>query len=229
MTPPADVDVLDLDAALTRLAAFDPRKSQIAELRFFGGLSLEETGEVLGISRRDRRARLAGRPGLAVQDALRAPAMTPERWRQVTDVFHAALAREPRRVGAFLDEACAGDAALRAEVDAMLAAHRDARGFGETSRFPAAAGGRPPGAGAALGPYRIERLIGAGGMGEVYRARDTRLDRDVAIKVLRVPVAGDSARQAATRARGAGVGRAEPSAHLSRLRRRASTTASTTW
>jgi len=48
--PPGDVDVLDLDAALTRLAAFDPRKSQIAELRFFGGLSLEETGEVLGIS-----------------------------------------------------------------------------------------------------------------------------------------------------------------------------------
>src|SRR5712692_2047102 len=48
--PPGDVDVLDLDAALTRLAAFDPQKSQIAELRFFGGLSLEETGEVLGIS-----------------------------------------------------------------------------------------------------------------------------------------------------------------------------------
>jgi len=49
-TPPTDVDVLDLDAALTRLAAFDERKSQIAELRFFGGLSLEETGETLGLS-----------------------------------------------------------------------------------------------------------------------------------------------------------------------------------
>ena len=49
-TPPVDVDVLDLDAALTRLAAFDARKSQLAELRFFGGLSLEEAGEVLGIS-----------------------------------------------------------------------------------------------------------------------------------------------------------------------------------
>jgi len=47
---PVDVDVLDLDAALTRLAAFDPRKSQLAELRFFGGLSLEEAGETLGIS-----------------------------------------------------------------------------------------------------------------------------------------------------------------------------------
>jgi DNA-directed RNA polymerase specialized sigma24 family protein len=48
--PPVDVDVLDLDAALTRLAAFDSRKSQLAELRFFGGLSLEEAGEALGIS-----------------------------------------------------------------------------------------------------------------------------------------------------------------------------------
>ena len=48
--PPVDVDVLDLDAAMTRLAAFDSRKSQLAELRFFGGLSLEESGEALGIS-----------------------------------------------------------------------------------------------------------------------------------------------------------------------------------
>ena len=50
VTPPVDVDVLDLDAALSELAAFDPRKSRIAELRFFGGLSLAETGQVLGIS-----------------------------------------------------------------------------------------------------------------------------------------------------------------------------------
>jgi RNA polymerase sigma factor (TIGR02999 family) len=49
-TPPVDVDVLDLDVALTQLAAFDPRKSQIAELRFFGGLSLEETSKALGVS-----------------------------------------------------------------------------------------------------------------------------------------------------------------------------------
>jgi RNA polymerase sigma factor (TIGR02999 family) len=47
---PPDVDVLDLDAALTQLASFDERKSRIAELRFFGGLSLEEAGEALGLS-----------------------------------------------------------------------------------------------------------------------------------------------------------------------------------
>jgi RNA polymerase sigma factor (TIGR02999 family) len=50
VSPPLSVDLLDLDAALTRLAVFDSRKSRIAELRFFGGLSLEETGEVLGVS-----------------------------------------------------------------------------------------------------------------------------------------------------------------------------------
>jgi RNA polymerase sigma factor (TIGR02999 family) len=48
--PPVEVDVLDLDVALTELASFDLRKSRIAELRFFGGLSLEETGEALGVS-----------------------------------------------------------------------------------------------------------------------------------------------------------------------------------
>ena len=48
--PAADVELLDLDAALTRLATFDSRKSEIAELRFFGGLSLQETGHVLGLS-----------------------------------------------------------------------------------------------------------------------------------------------------------------------------------
>ncbi|HEY2817018.1 MAG TPA: sigma-70 family RNA polymerase sigma factor [Casimicrobiaceae bacterium] len=47
---PRDVDVLDLDAALTDLATFDARKSQVAELKFFGGLTLEETGRVLGLS-----------------------------------------------------------------------------------------------------------------------------------------------------------------------------------
>ena len=50
MIQPVDIDLLDLDAALTQLAAFDPRKSQIAELRFFGGLSLDETGKALGVS-----------------------------------------------------------------------------------------------------------------------------------------------------------------------------------
>jgi RNA polymerase sigma factor (sigma-70 family) len=49
-TQPIEIDLLDLDLALTKLEAFDPRKSRIAELRFFGGLTLEETGRVLDVS-----------------------------------------------------------------------------------------------------------------------------------------------------------------------------------
>ena len=60
-TPPVDLDVLDPDTALTRLAAFDARKSELAELRFFGGLSLAEAGRVARDLDRDRRTRLAGR------------------------------------------------------------------------------------------------------------------------------------------------------------------------
>lgn len=57
--------------------------------------------------------------------------MTPERWRQVTGIFHAALARDARDRAAYLDDVCASDRALREEVDAMLAAHHDPRVFAD--------------------------------------------------------------------------------------------------
>ena len=57
--------------------------------------------------------------------------MTPERWRQVTEVFHAARSRDAAVRASYLEHACAGDGALRAEVDAMLAAHHDPGGFGD--------------------------------------------------------------------------------------------------
>ena len=69
-TPPLDVDVLALDAALSRLAAFDPRRSQLAELRFFGGLSLAEAAETLDLHRH-RRTRLAGSAGVVAKGATR--------------------------------------------------------------------------------------------------------------------------------------------------------------
>jgi predicted Ser/Thr protein kinase len=117
--------------------------------------------------------------------------MTPERWRQVTEVFHAARVRDASVRASYLEHACAGDGALRAEVDAMLAAHHDPGGFGDRPVSGPIDDVRRLETGAMLGPYRIDRLIGAGGMGEVYKARDTRLDRTVAIKILPETLAAD--------------------------------------
>ena len=108
--------------------------------------------------------------------------MTPERWRQVTAIFHAARGREPAIRAAFLDQACAGDASLRSEVDSLLAGHEDA---GRAGTSAVSTGGLPQlSPGTAFGQYRIEGLVGSGGMGQVYRATDPRLHRTVAIKVL---------------------------------------------
>jgi serine/threonine protein kinase/tetratricopeptide (TPR) repeat protein len=121
--------------------------------------------------------------------------MTPERWRQVTAVFHAALARDDTARVQYLNDACADDPALRGEVEAMLSAHAETAGTSGVA-VPLAAARRPElDAGTMIGPYRIERLIGAGGMGEVYRALDTKLNRPVAIKFLSDDLADTSARR----------------------------------
>ena len=122
--------------------------------------------------------------------------MTPERWRQVTEVFHAARARDASARASYLEQACAGDRALRAEVDAMLAAPHEPPEFGERSMSGSIGDVQRLEPGVMLGPYRIDRPIGAGGMGEVYRARDTTLGRDVAIKVLPMAFAADPERLA---------------------------------
>jgi eukaryotic-like serine/threonine-protein kinase len=120
--------------------------------------------------------------------------MTPERWRQVTEMFHAATGRPAGERRQFLEDACADDDELRAEVGAMLAAHE---GAAETPHIPVmkvVQSDQELEPGDRVGPLQVLGLIAAGGMGEVYRARDSRLDREVAVKVLPGLYAADTAR-----------------------------------
>ena len=136
--------------------------------------------------------------------------MKQELWLKIEELFHAALERVPEARQAFLDETCGADLDLRRKVDVLLANEEQAGSFlqvptiadmPERLMTPASLLGRQ------LGPYRVVSPLGAGGMGEVYRAHDSRLDRDVAIKTLPPEFARDPDR-------------------LSRLRREARTLAS---
>ena len=108
-----------------------------------------------------------------------------ERWENVRRLFHDALERPAGDERArFLDSACANDLELRSDVESLLLSHDRAGSFLEAPIVGAEAGAAVLQTGTRLGPYEITDLIGVGGMGEIYRARDTRLARDVAIKVL---------------------------------------------
>ncbi len=113
--------------------------------------------------------------------------MLENRWRQVETLYHAAMARSGQERASFLDAACAGDEALRREVESLLADQSSESWLktgGARTGFAGLAHGRSSIVGDRIGIYEIGALLGAGGMGEVYRARDTKLQRDVAIKVL---------------------------------------------
>jgi serine/threonine-protein kinase len=119
--------------------------------------------------------------------------MSVPAWGDLEALFHDALERPPADRGAFLTERCAGRPDLRAEVEALLRAHDEGASDLEVPPVPPL---EPLKGGDRVGTYEVLTELGAGGMGKVYRARDTTLHRDVALKILPEPFALDADRLA---------------------------------
>ena len=111
--------------------------------------------------------------------------MSPEKWREISKIFHLALEKSADERSAFLDKTCADDSEFRREIENLLEANDDADSFIDSPKIGLATLENQPKLkdGEKVGSFEILKMLGAGGMGEVYLAKDLRLNRQVALKV----------------------------------------------
>ena len=185
-----------------QLEQVDPRKARIVMLRYFTGLSVEETAQALGVSPATVKREWRFRESLALwRNESRCPVARTESVGRLQELFEGALAREGDARRSYLEQECGDDTVLRRQVERLLEADAAEDSMLESPVLRRAASlslsdedsdSRIPDQ---VGRYQIEHIIAAGGMGTVYQAVQDSPRRTVAIKLMRVGLTSRSARQ----------------------------------
>jgi len=173
--------ILIVDDAIQALSGVDANHDAVILLRFFGALDTRGAASVLQLP--ESAVELEWR---YAKVWLRPPFELPRPWFPAKALFTAASAAAPGEQSEILNRECGGDEALRYRVETLLARTAISDGWLEPIALPLAAEALVGSLeNLRISHYQVNKLIGQGGMGEVYSARDVRLGRDVAIKVLR--------------------------------------------